>query len=253
MKSTILRVGLALTALWGGSHAGSLWRPAACLCETPAWAQVTPAPATAPQAAQAPQLGASKLGAAAPVQPLRGMPGQTFGAPARPNAQGTGASRTTENGSLMQGDERYLRRNRRGGTFVGADVQKAFVGATTAAKEEQVPPAVGDVRFPGASPGTTVVSKPPRVNDPRLTVGFDVPRAPTVKISAALTRHLKAIPGLHPANQIEVSVAGDVATLRGVVVSARDRTLAAQLVLFEPGISVVRNDLLVSPLPQDPE
>ena len=253
MKSTILRVGLALTALWGGSHIGSLWRPAACLCETPAWAQATPALSAAPQAVQAPQLGASKLGATAPVQPFRGMPGQMFGASARPGAQGAGASRTTESGSLMQGDERYLRRNRRGGAFVGADAEKAFVGAATAATEEQVPPAVGDVRLPRANAGTTVVSKPPRVNDPRLTVGFDVPRAQTVKISAALTRQLKEIPGMHPANQIEVSVAGDVATLRGVVASARDRTLAEQLVLFEPGISAVRNDLLVSPLPQNPE
>ncbi len=255
MKSTILRVGLALTALWGGSHMGSLWRPAACLCETVAWAQSTPALPVAPQAAQAPQLGSSRLGAAASVQPLRGMPGQTFGAPARPGAQAAGASRTTENGSLMQGDERYLRRNRRGGAFVGADAQeaKAFVGAAPAATEEQVPPAVGDVRLPRANAGTTVVSKPPRVNDPRLTIGFDVPRAPTVKISEALTLQLKAIPALHPANQIEVLVTGDVATLRGVVASARDRTLAAQLVLFEPGISAVRNDLLVSPLPQDPE
>jgi hypothetical protein len=245
MKSTILRVGLALTALWGGSHAGSLWRPAAGLCETPAVAQIRPAtvaPAlsTAPQAAQAQQLGG-----AAPGQPLRGMPSPMFGASARPSGQGTGTSRTTENGSLLQGDERYLRRNRREGAFIGTDTQKA--------KEIQVPPAVGDVRLPGANAGTTVISKPPRVNDPRLTVGFDVPRAPTVKISVALTRHLKAIPGLNPANQIEVSVAGDVATLRGVVASARDRTLAEQLVLFEPGISAVRNDLLVSPLPQNPE
>ena len=253
MKSMILRVGLSLVALWGASHAGSLWRPAAGLCENATWAQLRPA-TIAPQATQATQLSASRLGTTA-GQPLGGMPGQMFSGASRPGGQGTGAARPADDGSLLQGNERFLRRNRRGRAFVGTDAEKAkeFVGAASAATGEQVPPAVGDVRLSGANAGTTVVSKPPRVNDPRLTVGFDVPRAPTVKISAALTRQLKAIPGLNPANQIEVSVAGETATLRGVVVSARDRTLAAQLVLFEPGISAVRNDLLVSPLRQDPE
>jgi hypothetical protein len=42
-----------------------------------------------------------------------------------------------------------------------------------------------------------------------------------------------------------VSVEGATATLRGEVASERDRTLAERLVLFEPGIDSVRNELKV--------
>jgi hypothetical protein len=257
----MLRIGVVMIALWASSQATTCWCPLPGLSQTSVFGQTVlrsatgaPALSTAAQAPQAPQLGGAATG-----QPARPMGSPMFGNQGRanPNAknQGAGASRTTEDGSLLDGNERYLRRNRKARAFIGADSEdvKRFVGANSVAAEENHPStaAVGDGGLPAAAAGTTVVSKPPRVNDPRLAIAFPVPRAPAVKLSAALTRQLKAVPGLHPANQIEVSVAGDVATLRGVVASARDRTLAEQLVLFEPGISAVHNDLLVSPLPVD--
>jgi hypothetical protein len=142
--------------------------------------------------------------------------------------------------------------------FVGADAQEArtFVGMQPSATTEQVAPTVGPVsRSPTATVATDAAAgRDRRAYPPRLAIGFDVPQPSSAAVSEAVTRQLATISGLHPANRIEVSVAGRVATLTGVVASARDRALIESLVLFEPGIAVVRNDLQVQlPTPRPPD
>lgn len=155
---------------------------------------------------------------------------------------------------VLQGNERFLRGNRKAGEFVGKDKgDSGFVGAQSEA-EGIVAPAVDDaaaakkadpnrvnaVNVPAAAAGRAA-----RRYEPRLAVGFQQLAKPMETVNVELGRQLKSIPGLHPANQYEVSVAGRVATLRGTVASERDRTLAESLLLFEPGIGSVRNELQV--------
>ena len=169
--------------------------------------------------------------------------------------QGQGAGGPANRVGVLSGTERFLRENRRPWDFVGASSDDAskFVGAQTGG-EEIVSPAAEDL-LPQAAPNANSVNAPiagagaraQRPYEPRLAVGFEVPAQSGAQVNAEMARRLKAIPGLHPANRIEVSVEGGIATLRGEVASERDRALSEQLLLFEPGISEVRNALTVKP------
>ena len=256
MKSTIVRIGLALAALWLGGQAAEEWLPGGWSLVRPGFAQVL-GPATLPAATvapQAPQLRAAS-GASSAAQGFR-LPSQMFGNSARPgtNANANGATPGAE-GSMLRGTERFLRRNRRADSFVGTDAKDGhdFVGATSSGDKEQVDPTTGIPRLSAGNAGVDGSFRPGRSYPPRLSLGFERPQTSGAAISATLTRLLQKTPGLHPENQIAVSVAGSTATLQGVVASARDRALVEKLVLFEPGISAVRNDLRVSPPPPDPE
>lgn len=172
---------------------------------------------------------------------------------------GTAASNTAEMaGTSLQGNERFLRNNRRAGDFVGSDVRerKGFVGTQQTGATPTQGPAVGRIVRPrapvvaGALAAAAAARRAAPGYQPRLAVGFEVPQAAPDEFTATVARQLAAIPGLHPADQIEVSVADGIATLRGTVVSERDRSLIGALLLLEPGISSVRNDLKVTP-PQE--
>ena len=79
----------------------------------------------------------------------------------------------------------------------------------------------------------------------------DVTRPTEEAIARDLARLRGVSPEYHLTSRIEASAAGGFATLRGEVASERDRTLIERLVLFEPGISAVRNDLKVVPPQSD--
>jgi hypothetical protein len=83
-------------------------------------------------------------------------------------------------------------------------------------------------------------------------VAFDVTRPPEEAVAQNLTHLLQVSPELRSNSRIDVSVAGRVATLRGEVASERDRSLAEKLVLFEPGIDSVKNELKVRPPSRSP-
>jgi osmotically-inducible protein OsmY len=88
--------------------------------------------------------------------------------------------------------------------------------------------------------------------EPRLRVGFDVPQPVEGEVQAQLTNLLRSCPHLRQTSPIEVLLEGRTATLRGAVASERDRILAQQLILFEPGISQVKNELTVRPADSPP-
>ena len=89
--------------------------------------------------------------------------------------------------------------------------------------------------------------------DPRLKVNFDFTPRPADDLNTQLARRLES--SLRPgrSGRIEVSMEGATAILRGEVASERDRRLARLLLLLEPGISDVRNELTVTPAEATPE
>ena len=191
------------------------------------------------------------------VVELGDVQAQMFGSQSRrgmPNAKlGTTSSTADMAGTSLQGNERFLRRNRRASDFVGSDVrdQKSFVGAQQSGAAPTQGPAVGRIvrpRAPVVAPAAVAgARRGTAAYQPRLALAFEVPQVAPDVFTATVARQLAATPGLHPADRIEVSVADGTATLRGEVVSEQDRSLIEALLLLEPGISSVRNDLKVMP------
>jgi len=155
------------------------------------------------------------------------------------------------------GTERFLRQNRTTEDFVGAKpaAEPGFVGQQEAATP---PPAAA---MPAAA--EVQVETGPEVNltqpktasstgmyRPRLRVDFRFAPRPASQISRALAAQLQRTPAIQPTSPIEVTVEGETVVLRGSVASERQRVLAGNLMLFEPGISKVQNDLTVKSLPE---
>jgi len=147
-------------------------------------------------------------------------------------------------------NERFIRGNRRTDSFVGGDSRnrKGFVGSQQGGQTSRARPVVTTPRG-SASDANRTASVAGRTRsgmyEPRLSIGFDVTRPTEEVIAENLARLLAASPGFPSTSRIEVSVEDATATLRGEVASERDRTLAERLILFEPGIDSVRNELKV--------
>jgi hypothetical protein len=168
-----------------------------------------------------------------------------------------GAGGTTGGVGTLNFNERFIRGNRRAGSFVGGDSRdrKGFVGSQQGGQTGRVRPVVTTPR--GSAPdanrtGSAAGRTRSGVYEPRLSIAFDVTRPAEEAIAQNLARLLAASPGFPSTSRIEVSVEDATATLRGEVASERDRTLAERLILFEPGIDSVRNELKVTSRPQAP-
>jgi hypothetical protein len=202
-------------------------------------------------------------------QPLSQRPGTsaTNSAPASRASAATSFSTSggnrpaTENrGSMVNEKARFIRGNRKATDFVGADIGEArgFVGSEQAGTDEEIRSAVDDLNVEMA-PDANLTAEPvmpPRVQmyPPRLRVAFEFTGEAEGEVNARLTGRLeKSLPG-GASNRIAVSVAGGAATVRGAVASERDRKLAELMLLFEPGIARVWNQLQVRPadLPRPP-
>jgi hypothetical protein len=176
------------------------------------------------------------------------------------SASGGNGPATGNRGSMVNEKARFIRGNRKATDFVGADTaeSKRFVGREQAGTDEEVRSAVDNLNVEMA-PDANLTAKPvmpPRVqmNAPRLRVAFEFAGEAQGEVNSRLTSRLeKTLPG-GATNRIAVSVAGDAATVRGVVASERDRKLAELMLLFEPGIVRVQNQLQVRPaeLPRPP-
>ena len=180
---------------------------------------------------------------------------QRFGSRTLRNPLSRAARPGSEEVGTLQGNERFIRGNRRGGDFVGTDSQDRndFVGSQQAPTSGQVRSAVSDLRErPGATANRSqrpYAGRSRGMYAPQMRVGFKfTPRSP-VAIHSALARRLNASAAIRPTSPIGVSLEGRTATLQGEVASERDRILAQQLALFEPGISAVRNELTVKAPP----
>lgn len=84
-----------------------------------------------------------------------------------------------------------------------------------------------------------------RMYEPKLSVGFDyVPRSSN-SISSSLQTYISRLNQSEPSLQVTMTVQGETARLEGIVGTQHARFLLEQMVLFEPGISAVQNDLQV--------
>jgi len=147
--------------------------------------------------------------------------------------------------------DRFLNSDRSSTGFVGAASpgQAPFVGAGNAAQ-------IGIGTTTSAVTGLREETAPPvnvprtrtaaGIYDPKLTIGFQYQRADGQKRPAGQARpttvqNYAATRGL----SLVVSSDGTTAHLQGSVESPKQRRLAELIVLFEPGIETVVNDLTV--------
>ncbi|NOX53062.1 MAG: BON domain-containing protein [Planctomycetes bacterium] len=176
--------------------------------------------------------------------------GQPLSRRTRPGIS-TSPSAASDVGTLS-GAERFLRSNRRRSDFVGSDSRdvRSFVGAVQAQTSGRVTSPTAGLRVEIGE--TSSVNRPrgaPRTTglyEPRLRIAFSIPQNSGGSATRDLTAYRGAFQALERLGRIEVSVEGQTATLRGTVLSEHDRRLAALVVLFEPGIVSVRNELRVA-------
>lgn len=156
----------------------------------------------------------------------------------------------TEGVGTVDLNARYVRGNRDAADFVGADSRDSggFVGMHQAEATGEVESAVSDLRVEtGPDANRTASASRPRARmyDPRLAVDFQFAPRPAETVNLALAHRLESSLRVRGNSRIEVSWEGGKATLRGEVPSERERKLARLLLLLEPGVSDVQNDLIV--------
>jgi hypothetical protein len=81
-----------------------------------------------------------------------------------------------------------------------------------------------------------------------IRLGFNPRPIATSKITAQLQTRLGRLPALTTVGPIQVALEGEAVVLRGTVASEGDRQLAEELLMLEPEVSLVRNELKVQPL-----
>ena len=157
----------------------------------------------------------------------------------------------------VTGAERFVRENRNPLDFVGADrrTMRHFVGSQRPLQGRASPQ--GNLLRPQPAPHVntplaTGGGGKSALYEPRLVIGFEPTPRPVHELEQTLAARLAASIALRQWGQIEVSVAGRTATLRGEVASADARRLAEALVRLEPGISDVQNDLRATSPPAAP-
>ena len=146
----------------------------------------------------------------------------------------------------VDSSRRFVRGQRRAGEVVGVNTAatRSFVGKEQASPGGVVASSVTGLR----EQRSRSVNQPRRISKKgrypeRLKIGFNTPtlqKGTEMAVSPKLMS-IMAQRGI----QIEVSAATHSAILRGVVPSEHDREIAELLVLFEPGIEKVENELTI--------
>ena len=158
-----------------------------------------------------------------------------------PIARQPGMSQASQDVGTLQGNERFLRRNRNRTDFVGPDLRELarFIGRLEGRVQGQTRTMTQDLRKP--TDRTAAVNQPLPIAPkgqlyyPRLSPGFPVPPVNGGWVEHQIVDMLARSPRLSATSRIEVSVEGRTATLRGEVPFEADRDLAELLASFEPG------------------
>ncbi len=79
-----------------------------------------------------------------------------------------------------------------------------------------------------------------------LTLGFEPPASVGAPVSGQVEQRLTRLPGVNLVGSPQVTLEGRTAVVRGTVATERDREMVSRLLLLEPGISAVRNELTVA-------
>ena len=171
------------------------------------------------------------------------------------NVRGNPAPSTSSVGTVTE-DRRFVRGNRSANDFVGTDSTeaRAFVGSTQATNDGNVTTAVESLREqPNVRVNRPATISRRGIYRPRLQIAFSVQpaeqpeslpqdhQAPFETLSGSV-RELSR----EHSFRITHDPRERSATLTGTVPTEHDRQIAELLVLFEPGVETVENDLRVA-------
>ena len=175
----------------------------------------------------------------------------------------TGQSGQMDIAGQISGDERFLRDNRDPGQLVGGSTQGVGTLRGQTDPDSRAARAMfGNQggfnpmnQFGGRFNEAAMFNAMPRQRQQlriplRLGPGGISPSpSPAVATGPNLRvqNHLARIPQLKNPGAVAVEMEGRIAVLRGEVPTQHERDLVARLVLLEPGIADVRNELTVSP------
>jgi hypothetical protein len=177
---------------------------------------------------------------------------------------------------MIPDDARYLRENRAAGQIVGGAV--SGVGALRGQGTQTGQGMQGMQGFPGTTRGFGTMggfnqfggfggmgtlgqmgrmfggamnSRNTRTRQnlrASVELGFNAPPAqPPVVVGARVQQRIASIPRIQEMGSVNIEMEGQTAVLRGQVATAQDRELVARMLLLEPGISDVRNELTFAP------
>ncbi|MFP6619048.1 MAG: BON domain-containing protein [Pirellulaceae bacterium] len=76
-------------------------------------------------------------------------------------------------------------------------------------------------------------------------IGFQMPAVPAPVLKASVQRRITKLPGLKTGNKVVVLIEKETAVLQGTVIDSDQADLLAGLMLLEPGVYKVRNELVV--------
>jgi hypothetical protein len=174
---------------------------------------------------------------------------------------------------MIPDDARYLRENRSAGQIVGGAVggvgalrdqasqsgqpgqamqgfQRSTFGFNPTGGFSQFSP-FGSFNQMGRMFGSAMNSRNTRTRQnlrASVQLGFDAPPAqPPVVVGARVQQRIASIPRIQEMGSVSIEMEGQTAVLRGQVATAQDRDLVARMLLLEPGISDVRNELTFAP------
>jgi hypothetical protein len=184
-------------------------------------------------------------------------------APETPAATPADTASTPTAGAQITGTERFLRENREAGQMVGGTGQGVgnLRGQTDTGGQGSSSMFGNQGGFNSSNPfGNSFMNSsmmnamsrqrqqlrvPLRLGPSGLSFSPTVPAVATGP-NLRVQNHLARIPQLKNPGSVKVEMEGQVAILRGAVSSQHERDLVARLVLLEPGIADVRNELQVA-------
>ncbi|HPM80229.1 MAG TPA: BON domain-containing protein [Candidatus Anammoximicrobium sp.] len=187
------------------------------------------------------------------------------------NNQTTNATTSGDTGTAGQitGSERFLRENREAGQMVGGDVQGVgnLRGQTDGGSQSTSSMFGGQSGYSTRSMMSNLMNSgmfgssrqqqrqqlrvPLRIGPNSFPFSSATPAVatgPNLRVQNRLAR----LPPLKDRGSVQVEMEGQVAVLRGAVTSQHERDLVARLVLLEPGIADVRNELQVGSATPNP-
>jgi osmotically-inducible protein OsmY len=180
-----------------------------------------------------------------------------FGSRQLGNSQSSRKQNTpTDMGNAGQttGSERFMRQNRQPGQFVGSDRSDAFMGTGAATSEVQslmglrqarsMQQNINQILSQQMNGGGNNTKK--RTIRTIKAVDFPYAGPPPAIISNELTDTLIKVDATHQiglGSGFKVEMDGRTAILRGTVRDARAKDLAERMLLLEPGVSTVQNEL----------
>ncbi len=169
---------------------------------------------------------------------------------------------TTNTAGQLQGSERFLRENREVGQMVGGDAQgvgnlrgqtdaggqstsSMFGGQSGYNSRSQLSNFMNSGMFGSSSRQQRQQLRVPLRIGPNSFPFSSAPPSVTSGPNLQVQNRLARMPQLKDRGSVQVEMQGQVAVLRGEVASQHERDLVARLVLLEPGIADVRNELQV--------